>query len=507
MTSYDIEIHKFVKLCRENKVTYLDTAAQVKKKFKINLDKWSVWNLSKSSLKKCDEENFSIEQDIEPPLFETIEDLIIDMKKKKIPYTKISDSIRTFFPEENREIRNLIYRIWKKYTKNSLKKSYESVEKSVTSLSNVRTQKTLLSKRVKKTNTIKNNFCKTDKIFIFTNPLKPEKTINKAPKSFCCECNGAIITDTVRGEISCRECGLVINIRNIDQGPEWRCFDSSDHSKIRVGGPASMAVFDTGLSTDFNPFGIDGRGVQLTANHKANYKRLRKWQTRSKISDSNARNLSRAFNELDKMCSQLRLSRTFKEDAAVIYRQLRGTDLTVGCSINGLITACIYAVCRIRKRPITQDEILACSPVKNAKELRNCFNRVRELDIGISFDINSDEEKISKNVKAIPVPTAKDYIDRYASDLDIPQNMLTATRKLVEVLNKSGISVGKNPHGVAAAALYIIGKIRGVGKTQKDFSIVSQVTEVTIRQRTKEIVQGFKLYERYPDHFPPKQFK
>ena len=304
----------------------------------------------------------------------------------------------------------------------------------------------------------------------------------------CDVCGGVLIDDDIRGETACRECGVIADQRKIDPGPEWRYFDSSDSEKIRVGGPRSWALFDTGLSTDFYPYGMDGRGAPLTAKNRANFLRWRKWHNRNKISDSNKRNLSRAFNELDKMCSQLKVPKSFKEEAAVMYRQLRKDDLTNGRSINGLITACLYAVCRIHKLPLTQDEVIRCAPVKDKKELRMCFKRVAELPVDI------------------PTTVADDYIAKYSSELDIEPKVATAARKLLDVVNKTEISIGRNPVGVAAASLYIISKINGVPRSQRDFSNACQVTEVTIRQRTKEIVSDFKLYERYPEHFPPAQF-
>jgi transcription initiation factor TFIIB len=236
-----------------------------------------------------------------------------------------------------------------------------------------------------------------------------------------------------------------------------------------------MSIYDKGLSTDFYPYGVDGRGSQISAKNRVDFVRWRKWNNRNKIADSSRRNFSKAFNELDKMCSQLQLPKTIKDDAAVMYRKIRKNNLTNGCSINGVITACVYAACRVRGIPITQEDVIACSPAKNVKELRMCLKRVSQLGV------------------AVPTTDAVDYVSKYSSALDLPQLVATNARLLINAVNQAGIAVGKNPIGVAAAALYIISKRNGIAKSQKDFSDACCITEVTIRQRCNEIAVAFGI--------------
>jgi transcription initiation factor TFIIB len=414
-----------------------------------------------------------------------VDDLIISMKKNDHTYKEIGEEISKKFSDEKRNKRNLIYKVWRRY-----REDHERV-KAEERNSRAKSQP---SDTILKPSHSREMFGKveTSKNRTMNNPLKAIPETPTIPTQTCAHCGGSIVEDEIRGESACRKCGLVCDMKKIDTGPEWRYFDSSDEGKIRTGGPKSWSLFDTGLSTDFFPYGSDGKGAQLSAKNRANFRRWRKWHNRNKISDSNQRNLSIAFNELDKMCSQLRIPRSFKEETALLYRRLRNNELTSGRSINGLITACLYVICRIHKLPCTEEEILVSAPVTDASEFRSCFKRVcdhaEELDI------------------AIPTTKATDYIAKYASALDIQANAANAARKLVKLVGNTRTSVGRNPKGITAAALYIIGKINGFENSQKDFSNVCQVTEVTIRQRTKEIVKQLKLYERYPSQFPPKRY-
>ena len=47
---------------------------------------------------------------------------------------------------------------------------------------------------------------------------------------------------------------------------------------------------------------------------------------------------------------------------------------------------------------------------------------------------------------------------------------------------------GKSPTGVAAAAVYVASRLGNTARTQREVADISGVTEVTIRNRYKEIV-------------------
>lgn len=53
----------------------------------------------------------------------------------------------------------------------------------------------------------------------------------------CSECESDnIVADANQGELICNDCGLVLDERQIDRGPEWRAFNHSERqSKSRVG--------------------------------------------------------------------------------------------------------------------------------------------------------------------------------------------------------------------------------------------------------------------------------
>ncbi|MFQ5819371.1 MAG: hypothetical protein ACE5I5_05245 [Candidatus Heimdallarchaeota archaeon] len=100
--------------------------------------------------------------------------------------------------------------------------------------------------------------------------------------------------------------------------------------------------------------------------------RLRKWQRCLRIHSSSERNLVKAFHELDRLSSQLRIPKGVKETSAVIYRKALEKNLSRGRSIEALVEPLIYAAARIRRMPRSLDEIARYSNISN-KALGKCY--------------------------------------------------------------------------------------------------------------------------------------
>ncbi|HYT01740.1 MAG TPA: hypothetical protein VEL70_02440, partial [Candidatus Acidoferrum sp.] len=60
---------------------------------------------------------------------------------------------------------------------------------------------------------------------------------------------------------------------------------------------------------------------------------------------------------------------------------------------------------------------------------------------------------------------------------------------------KNGISAGKDPMGLAATVLYASCIKTGEQKTQVDLASAAQITEVTIRNRFKDLKNRLELHD------------
>ena len=279
-----------------------------------------------------------------------------------------------------------------------------------------------------------------------------------------------------RAELVCAECGFIINDKIMDMGPEWRAFDQEQRERRgRVGAPMTFTIHDKGLSTMIDWRDRDSHGKDLTPKRRAQIYRLRKWQRRIRVSDATERNLAFALSEVDRMSSHLGLPRNVREAAAVIYRRAVEERLIRGRSIEGVAAAALYAACRECKVPRTLDEIAEVS-------------RVSKKEIGRSYRFISRELLIHLR------PTSPvDYIPRFGSELGLSGEAQSKAIELLKEATKKGLTSGRGPTGVAAAAIYIASVFCGERRTQRDVADVARVTEVTVRNRYKELCEKLGL--------------
>ncbi len=293
----------------------------------------------------------------------------------------------------------------------------------------------------------------------------------------CPDCGAtSVIRDENRGEITCLNCGLVLDNNTIDTGPEWRAFTNEEREKrARTGSPINYALQDHDLSTMIDWRNRDASGRQITSNRRAEIYRLRKWQRRSRVHSSIERNLASAMSELDRLSSQLSVSRTVKETAAVMYRRALERRLIRGRSIDAMIAAAMYAGCRLREAPCTLDEIAHHSRI-NRKELGRCYRLLlRRLEV------------------RMPVSHPTNFVPKFAQSLGLSTQVQRRANQILEDARKIGITAGKDPTGLAASSLYISAIMEGERRTQREIADVAHVTEVTVRNRYKELVRELDL--------------
>lgn len=274
-----------------------------------------------------------------------------------------------------------------------------------------------------------------------------------------------IITDESTGEMFCAMCGYVITDRLADEGAEWRSFSSDDTNRSRVGARTSLRMHDMGLSTVIGPANKDSTGKPLPSTVKTSIERLRTWDSRTQAHSSSDRNLRQALSEMGKMKDKIALGDAVIEKAAYIYRKAMDKKLVRGRSIHGMVAACVYAACRTTETPRTLDDIAEGINVRR-KDVARCYRLLyRELDL------------------KMPVVDPVKGVSRIASIAKLSERTKRRAIRILDKAKRLGMVAGKDPMGIAAAALYLACISNGEIKSQKDISIASGVTEVTIRNR------------------------
>jgi len=300
-----------------------------------------------------------------------------------------------------------------------------------------------------------------------------EQTDEKAESLVCPECGGSLLSDSERGETVCEDCGLVVEEDEIDPGPEWRAFDSKEKDqKSRVGAPTTNMMHDKGLSTNIGWQDKDAYGNSLSSRQREKMQRLRTWNERFRTRDSKERNLKQALGEIDRMASALGLPENVRETASVIYRRALDEDLLPGRSIEGVSTASLYAAARQAGTPRSLDEIANVSRVGKDEIARTYRYVVRELSLEIQ---PADPES---------------YVPRFASDLELSEEVERRARQLLQNAKEEGVHSGKSPVGLAAAAVYAASLLTNEKVTQSEVSEVANISEVTIRNRYHELLEA-----------------
>ena len=262
----------------------------------------------------------------------------------------------------------------------------------------------------------------------------------------------------------------------MDKGPEWRAFTREEkESRSRVGVPTSYSMHDKGLSTAIGRVDRDAFGRRLPLSTRLQMWRLRKWQIRSRVHSSVDRNLAQAMSELDRLSDKAYIPGPVKERAAVIYRKALDKGLVRGRSIAAIAAAALYAACRITGTPRTLRDIAESSLV-NKKDVARCYRLLlRELSV------------------QMPISDPLTYISKIAENANISGQTQGLAVKVLHEARQKRVAAGKDPMGLAAAALYIATKLNDEKKTQKEIAEAAGVTEVTVRNRYKTLKRQLGL--------------
>jgi transcription initiation factor TFIIB len=293
----------------------------------------------------------------------------------------------------------------------------------------------------------------------------------------CPECGGKnLVHDYDTGETICGDCGLVVYEQMMDKGPEWRAFTQQEKtSRSRVGMPTSYSIHDKGLSTTISQVDRDAFGRKLPLSTRLQMWRLRKWQIRSRVHSSTDRNLAQAMSELDRLSAKVSLAPSIKEQAALIYRKALEKGLVRGRSISAIAAASLYAACRKSASSRTLREIAEASLV-DRKDVARCYRLLlKELDFHM------------------PISDPLTFISKIAQKNGVSGKTQGKAIAILAEARRRRFASGKDPMGMAAAALYIACLQNDEKITQKDIADAAGVTEVTVRNRYKALKRQLSL--------------
>ena len=294
--------------------------------------------------------------------------------------------------------------------------------------------------------------------------------------STCPVCNDHLltITDPDSGETICSKCGMIVldKIQNINQ-PEWRAFSIEEHeNRSRTGVPSSLAIHDMGLACVIGKTNRDAGGKKMDYAMHTTMQRLRTLDSRAHIHDSSDIGLMHAFNKLRILKDKLTLPYVVVEKAAYIYRKAHERKLSRGRLVSGLVAASVHIACREMSTTRTLKDIASASNIKR-KQLAKAYTLLLvELDI------------------KVPLADHRKCIAKVANKANLSEKTKRLAIRIMDEIKRKDdgiLSAGKNPMALAATILYLSCLRTGESKTQVDIADAAGVTEVTLRNRSKDL--------------------
>ena len=291
----------------------------------------------------------------------------------------------------------------------------------------------------------------------------------------CKVCSSSdVVTDFDSGEIICSKCGAVV-VEKVEMVQKTRAFNKEEfEERTQSGAPSTLLRHDMGLSTTIARSDRDASGVSTAPAITEMMARLRTWDVRTQSATPRSRNLVVALNYLDNLKHKLTLPDAVAEKAAYVYRKAQAMKLARGRTTISLVAAAIYVACREFAIQRSMKDIATAANI-TLKALSRAYRLLlTELDL-----------KIPPQDPALAVM-------RIASNLNLSEKSKREAMKILSEIKKRGGAAGKDPMGLAGAVLYLVSIKNNEYVVQKRLADAAGVTEVTIRNRAKELKSIYK---------------
>lgn len=301
---------------------------------------------------------------------------------------------------------------------------------------------------------------------------------NKVVCKICHSPNSTFYEDFAAGDLICTECGAIVGDRIIDTRSEWRTFSNDNaggDDPSRVGGPSNPLLDNENLDTMISS--RDG--------NTGTSKELSKLQNRTGgAKTSSERNLIETFRNLTNLCERIGLPKNIADRAKLLYKQAHESKILRGKAREGMIGACIFNACREMQVSRSYKEISSLTGISK-KDIGRCVKAMQPF-----------LEKQS-------TPNIEDFMARFCSHLRLKIEVQKAAIFFARRIKELGWLEGKSPLSIASAGIFMVSWLfdDSPGRTAKDISFVSGVSENTIRSVYKD------LYNQRASLVPPELYK
>ncbi|MEM5778065.1 MAG: TFIIB-type zinc ribbon-containing protein [Candidatus Aenigmatarchaeota archaeon] len=285
----------------------------------------------------------------------------------------------------------------------------------------------------------------------------------------CPECGSLkLVYDRDSGETVCEDCGLVVYEHEIVNTPEWRSFDNEQMARRERAYTINLRLHNKGLGSVIDYRDLDYFKRPIKPNRRLETYRLRKWQRKSVAKDATERKLISALNDIERIGGGiLNLPKNVIETASVIYQTSQKNGILIGRDSRELAAAITYLACR------------QCNVARTIKEVSNAFN-VRKKELGKSY-----RHILKENDYKVNMQDSLKFLNKICKYPKQEEIVI----KILNVAKEQKITSGRAPTGITAASAYIAGQLISSDETQYKVAKKADVTEVTLRNRYKELMK------------------
>jgi len=282
----------------------------------------------------------------------------------------------------------------------------------------------------------------------------------------CPECKSTYFNNCL-GDITCRQCGLVISEKGIDieegikqkEGPYYDVGHTSYHS-------------NKGSYIDRKPY--DCHGEKISPKMLPTFVRLKKMQN---LKSSEEMRIQRAMSALGEMRRRLSreftLTKNFNDKWMARFKEFLKKFSTRGRSFEILTAATFCWAYR---------EDGNMNPIKKVAE-------ITEITTGEIFHYYQVLNRLFLKMKGTE-SKGKEYENemvKISAQLNLPAEIENLALKNFPLIMKKIPLIGKSVKALMGAIFYMLCKSAGEKKSQEEIAIASGVTAVTLRSRMKEL--------------------
>lgn len=272
-----------------------------------------------------------------------------------------------------------------------------------------------------------------------------------------------LIFDRERGEVICADTGEVVDEDRVSLKPDWRVYTPEEWNRRVHTSAITHTVHDSGLSTEID--------LSIGYKERDKNKRLAQLQKKNRV-DRSSRKTVEALTYLNKICSYLTLPKQVRETSAMILKRVLSTMQPKISRLQVLAVVSVVLAARKHGVPVRIREVISKFGIDEEEYWKIAS------EIYVNVDLNE--------FKAYVDP--RKFLPQIVSNLGLSQQVYMLSAKLIDALKRSGLTEGKDPAGIAAAVVYIASIILDEKKTQKQVAQAANVTEVTIRNRYRDIL-------------------